>query len=669
MRDSFQNLHALDPPGIGAEPISFQVPWYRRREFLTFIVIFLLFSIAGLAYCFSRTPIFRSSASLALHGDAESNRYWATPGDTASNQNPVSDLQHVTVQSRILSDPHLLQSVWNAIQANGAIRSGAIQNFNALRNMLSVVILPDTNLVELRAEGSTPEILPALINAWIETYRAIRADDIDQSASSTNAALTDQLETLREEINRKRREIEAFRKSHGIMSEVRDENPVLTRLTGLNQALNQANDEAVKAQARLESVQESVARGEAVFLDNSNNAESLAELEKSAELLREQLAKLKQQYTPDYIRLVPDLRAVPEQLRAVEAKIASFGKVDQDRVLSIARQEARAADQKSQSLQRQLDEYKKTAGEFAARFSEYQAKQTQLRDLEERYRATGDKILKTEVRQHRKYPDIEVISEAFLPQQPIRPDYLRDAGITVVSSLILSLLGVWIANFLVPRQAPVPATVTLAGIHLYPDANRSMLAPPLAAPHLGAPPLPYAALAQPIPDELTETELKGLWDSSPLKGRQLIAVLLTGVSADEAARLAPEHFDMDRNQIEIPGDHPRSLAMPDRLKSLFLESENLPAWRMSRQVSSEDLSALLACLATDADLPCERVSPEAIRHTYLMYLVRQGIRLAELSDIAGYIAPSMLAVYRSRSPRGPGKSLNEIDAVHPVIRG
>ncbi|MGH8550083.1 MAG: hypothetical protein ACRERU_16070, partial [Methylococcales bacterium] len=232
-QDPFQNFRALNPPDFLPEAIPTPTPWYRRREFLVFIITFLLVSISGLIYCFSRAPLFRSSAALSLHGDTEMNRYWATPTGTSSNQNPAAENQHMAVQERILTDPHLLQNVWSTIQQKHAIPSDAIRNFSALRDMLSVVSTPDANLVELRAEGTSPEILPILVDIWIDSYRLIRSANVDRSSSSTNAGLTDQLETLKQEIDRKRREIETFRQSHGIMSEVRDENPSLSKLTGL----------------------------------------------------------------------------------------------------------------------------------------------------------------------------------------------------------------------------------------------------------------------------------------------------------------------------------------------------------------------------------------------------------------------------------------------------
>lgn len=668
MQDSFQNVHAINSAGFNSEPLAVLNPWYRRREFRTFIIIFLLFSISGLVYCFSRPAVFRSSASLTLLGETESNRYWSAPEKTRSDEKPESDYQHIAIQSRILTDPRLLQKVWGAIENSATIAPGTIQNFNAMRTMLSVESIPDTKLVELRADGLIPAVLPVLVNSWIETYQSIRSENIDRSASSTNEALTDQLETLKNEISSKRKAIELFRQQHGIMSEVREENPVLSKLTGLNEALNLANEEAVKANSKLESVQDAISRGEPVFLDNTNNSESLAELEKSAQKLREDLAKLEQQYTQNYIRLVPDLRAVPDQLQSVEAKIARMGQVDQERVLSIAQQESRAADQKALRLQRQLAEYRQTASKFTARFSEYKEQQNTLQNLETHYRSTEDKILRTEIRQHQKYPDIEVISEPFLPQQRIAPNYLRDAGIVIATSFLMGLFGVWITNILVPKTVPDSSGITLSGIHMYPDANNPGLPPAMRVPQLaGQQSVP--ALAQPVPRDLTESELQILWDHSPLKGKQLIGVLLSGITIEEAAMIEPEQFDNDRNTIEIPGDNPRSVLLSVGLRVLFGESSTIPAWRNSRETDVDDLSALLACLATDADIPTDIVSPEALRHTYLMFLVRQGVKLSELTEFSGYISPSALAIYRTQSPRGQGKSFDEIDPVHPLLKG
>ncbi len=663
MQDSFENLHKLHSPEYGYEPLA----WYRRREFRIFIVIFLLFSIVGLIVCFSRPPVFRSSATLTLLGDAEIDRYWTSSDINKSGQSIEPENQHIAVQNRILTAPRLLEKLWTAVNDNALIPTGVIAQFNDMRNMLSVESIVNTQLVELRASGSEPEILPVLINAWVDAYRSIRSDNINQTSLLKNEALTDQLNTLKNQVSEKRKAIDLFRQQNEIMSEVRDENPILTQLVGLNKALNKANELALKADAELESIEAAIARGEPVFLDDTNNSESLAELEKSAQKLRERVVRLEKQYTQEYIRLVPDLNAVPEQLKAVEAKIAGMGQVDQGRVLSIARQDARATNKKVRRLQQQLADHKHIASEFTARFSEYKEMQIALQNLEAHYRSTEDKILKTEVRQHQKYPDIEVISKAFLPQQRISPDYPRDAALILVASFLLGLIGVWVANFLVPKEVIASPGITLSGLHMYSDENLAGLPPVMQTPQLPGRPS-ILPLEQSMPEELTDSDLHLFWQQSTARGKQLIGILLSGISIDEAALIETQHIDLQLNTIDIQGDHSRTIEISEGLAELFRQSKNRPAWQSSCGGNVEDLVALLACLATDADMDSHRFSNQALRHSYLLYLVRQGVKLSELADQVGYISPSALTVYRAQSPQGAGKVIGEIDRVHPLLK-
>jgi succinoglycan biosynthesis transport protein ExoP len=62
------------------------------------------------------------------------------------------------------------------------------------------------------------------------------------------------------------------------------------------------------------------------------------------------------------------------------------------------------------------------------------------------------------------------------------------------------------------------------------------------------------------------------------------------------------------------------------------------------------------------------VNSGLLRHTYAAYLVRQGVRLADMGGIIGPIAPAVLREYGRLSPPGPGLPLDRIDPVFPVLR-
>jgi len=63
----------------------------------------------------------------------------------------------------------------------------------------------------------------------------------------------------------------------------------------------------------------------------------------------------------------------------------------------------------------------------------------------------------------------------------------------------------------------------------------------------------------------------------------------------------------------------------------------------------------------------ERITAEAIRHSYIAYLVRQGLRLSDLEQIVGHLEPEVLADYRAYSPPQQGRHLYDIELLHPAL--
>jgi len=86
-------------------------------------------------------------------------------------------------------------------------------------------------------------------------------------------------------------------------------------------------------------------------------------------------------------------------------------------------------------------------------------------------------------------------------------------------------------------------------------------------------------------------------------------------------------------------------------------------------LTKEDLEALIVMAAHDAGLTeANLVSAESIRHCYLVYLVEQGMRLADLETITGPMAPRARAAYAVHAPAGAAVSLDQVETVHPALR-
>jgi len=64
-----------------------------------------------------------------------------------------------------------------------------------------------------------------------------------------------------------------------------------------------------------------------------------------------------------------------------------------------------------------------------------------------------------------------------------------------------------------------------------------------------------------------------------------------------------------------------------------------------------------------------RGDARALRHTYLVYLLRQGIRFADIGRIVGRLPPQELAAYMRYAPSQPRLPLEQIELVLPALRG
>ncbi|MCP4288441.1 MAG: hypothetical protein GY792_29125 [Gammaproteobacteria bacterium] len=254
MQEPLQKVEFLPRPNQ-AEKYRIIPADVRSQRLVVFLLTFVISLAPGLYYIFQRPPVYISSASLLT----------VAPPDL-DQQIAEADLQHVAIQlQRLLSKP-LLDEVVRRLKDEDATNEFTNLSIYQLQSMLSVVPVPETNLVEVRAE------------------------EVRIVSAATTDSLREQYERLDKKTALKREELYRFRKDNEILSIGRDENQVLARLNGLTASLNIASEEEVKAKARLDAIRAAVKRGEAVVPDQDKR--TLAQMEHRAQEMREQLAEL-----------------------------------------------------------------------------------------------------------------------------------------------------------------------------------------------------------------------------------------------------------------------------------------------------------------------------------------------------------------------------------------
>ncbi|MDO8937779.1 MAG: integrase [Methylicorpusculum sp.] len=635
------------PSGI---PTLNQVPWYRSPRLIIFLMVFISSTSISLIYSYNRPAVFQSTATLLTSALAEVDQASKAP-----------DAEHVAIQRQILLSQELLtESIRRLKISHPEIQMDITQ----VHQILQVQPIPETNLVQMRAEGTEPELLPLLINTWIDVYREARATEIEKNKSGTTQKLQEELLALEQKIEATRAELTQFSNQHDIISTGRDENDVLARLKGLTTSLNNASEDEVKAKAKLEAINKAIDEGKVVV--PKQDQANLAALELRLQQLKEKLAEFQKRYTPGFMALQPAIKLIPEEIKKLENEIESKSHFGKQIVHSDAEQEYAAARQTVNVIKEQLNTHKKLAADFSARFTEHERLKTDLEGLEKIYRETQERYVQIETRQYEKYPQVEIVERARLPLQPIKPDYDRDALIAVSGSLLLSLASVWLFDYLTRTQQHQPS-VMISGFGIHQDGRLN---------HLDYQQTPLPSLQQnqnlsltmTHPRELNDSDLKVLFANANSVTQMFIGLLLCGLSLDETAKLKQDDIDYSQNTLTLRGSIPRTISLSSVTKDLVEKLDAFPMINEEPSLSKEELSALISLAAIDAGLSHpEEITAESIRHTYIVYLVKQGLRLGELVNLVGYLPTSDLLNYAGYSPPRPGCGIDEIETIHPVL--
>lgn len=622
-----------------------------------FIFSFLICLAIGLLINYIRPAVYQSSATLLTSA--------VTAVDQRSNE---VDFENVTIQKQKLLGSEILSKTFAQLQTLDGPAQLTNLKQSDIRNMLSVKPIAETNLIEMQAHGDTPEVLPVVINTWIEIYLAVRELSVKNSTDSTVGKVKDELLELNSKIEQARTELDQFRNENDITSMVQEDNELPATHKGLTKALVTANEEFVKSKAKLDSINLAIANGQTVVPDQDQR--SLSNLERRYQELKEQLTDFDKRFTREYMAMQPSLMVLPLQVQELGDEIKNKKHTGQNIVLSQASQEYYAAKQVVEQIKIQLDGHKAKTAKFNSLFSEHQKLIDDLESLEIINRETQDRLVKIESKQYSKYPQVNVIERASLNRDAISPNYNLGALIAFGIALIMGFVTVWTIEFLMRTDKTEQSDFSFNFSPWFGQSQQDKvlvhehIKPALTEQHQNK--LIHTASNQ----KLSVKDLQNLLEKSDPSNQQLILFLLSGVSLDEASELTIDDINIDNSTVQVSGNSVREVKIGTRLSELIKNKLELGAlWDLQSPMTTGDLEAMLFCAKTDAGLSeLESDLADVLRQSYITYLVEQGLRLSLLGSIVGHLTPRQLASYAEYSPAGEGCGLDEIQTIHPVCR-
>ncbi|MGB8433811.1 MAG: tyrosine-type recombinase/integrase [Burkholderiales bacterium] len=622
----------------------------------------------GLAYDFLRPAEYRATARLQIAPASY------LPPATASNLAPQDPTRPFLTEAQALSSRPLLEQVAERLrQAGQDLSALGPDAVTGLQSVLTVTPVPGTNVVELAATGPRPELPTALLVGISDAYREQIKLVFDRESRETSAGVDDEVKSLEAAVAAKRRATEEFRVQNNIVSPEREENAALAKMQGLGKSFKDADERVALAEGKLRALRDAAAAGKSVVRARDNP--TLANLEQRASQLREDFRNMERTYTSDFLAMDPNARALRARLSELERQITAQRAASEQAAFAEAEQELASARETARRLQAEIAAGRRDVGQFAARFEQYKALQSELAQLQSAYQDAMQRKARLEATARARVPTVQVLEQAALPREAWRPLYWRDAAIAVAGSLLLALFAMWIVE-LFNRPEPHPDVVlaqpVFTGALPY-DVRHSLGLVSAEAPALELPERPLLGNSGTLPRELSSDEVLALLRAADSQTRAAMLLLLSGLSPEEALALRWGDVDRTTGEVRVSGGSARTIRLsPSQARWLDGEAGRPDALVLRDSAGQpstiESLSTQLLCAAHDAGLErVEEISPATLRHIYVAFLVRQGIRFADLIQVVGHLPGATLAAYSAVAPEGTRATRESVNYVYPSL--
>jgi uncharacterized protein involved in exopolysaccharide biosynthesis len=593
--------------------------------------------------------------------------------DLKSTPTVGTDATSFLSEVQILTSRPLLEIAFERLREKALTPNLGVDPLSGMQRILRAEPIPGTQIVELTADSHQQALVAPLVNTVIDVYREQRAAAYQGSATSSYSDVRDEIGKLDLEIRAKRQAVDSFRAQYDIVSMEHKENDVLAQIAGLSQSYTEARNRLAKAQAHLQAVRNSIEAGKLVVRPKDDPV--LTDIEQRASVLREQWQELQRRFTPAYLAFDPGAKSLQARLDALESQLKAQRATSARAALAEAQEEVAAAQATTEKLRQDVAENQKHAQEFASHLNEYKALQQDLDHLEGMHRAALDRLTKLQASEKQRAPRIDVLQAASPSVVPYWPDYNRDALIAVAGSVLFGLFAAWVVDFLSgPQQFPAFPNITLQHSWIPMLLGRGGVAPERALTASETARLPAPT---PMPRQLDDAEIAALIAAANKDTRLAVVGLLSGLSAEEVVTLSWEEVDLPDGIIRVASACGRSIPIEDLFRGLLaVQRERQPEatgrvlrGRAGTSVDAQQLRENVQHAAYDAGLDHpQEVTPPALRYTWLVFLLRQGLRAADVAEVAGPVSHEELMASMEIHASKTKQPAHRIDRVLPILR-
>jgi capsular exopolysaccharide synthesis family protein len=292
-----------------------------------------------------------------------------------------------------------------------------------IRGGLSVEPERNTQLVQLSFRAASPELAAKLANAFAESYIDMGVEDRFATAGKASTFLSSQIEKLKEEIQDKETQLQAFSRRSDIVTMDPGANVTLKRLEALNGQYIEAKKMRIEREAQYHETQSGPRESMADSLTTGVVGEQRGQLLK---LEREYESKLKT-YKPDF----PDMVALRTEIEKLRQHLSEVVGEQVDKVKSTALAGYQTALRQEQELEGELNNLKREAIDQNSAAVEYTNLKVEIQTRRDLLDELLRKQSETEVAvrlQDTRQSNIRIIDKAMVPGGPFQPSLRKDVS-------------------------------------------------------------------------------------------------------------------------------------------------------------------------------------------------------------------------------------------------
>jgi uncharacterized protein involved in exopolysaccharide biosynthesis len=641
---------------VAIDPSEFQHKTFQKRKWQVLITTFLLILITANAVIWIQSPIYQSQATLHFSYTSQTKQEFA---ELAQRQ--------ITLHQQRMKSNNVLSFVAKELEQSQML----IIKVQTLFDALVVEASLTGRIITLKANGSDPQILKPIIDAWIKVYLQLVASETQINNTDDLLDVDQQLEFLELKITEQAQLLQSFASHNNITSLERDENRVLSQAKNLGANLDQALAEQAQTQALLDSLVESINNGESIVrpMDNAQ----IDAIKLSLQEVNANLSALSEKYTQAYLERDQAILAQQQKSLQLQALLEEQIKMSQVDYLLDVKRKLSAARGKVEKMNTQLVEQNKLTQVFSQNLEQYKRLDDALKALQNQAQTLKNQQIAQEVSKPFD-AKISLLEPAFIPDFAIGPNYSLNSLISLIAAVIVAVLALLLFSFIFKQNGAassnhfvlMPGQARANDYSIMGSAQNGQLAAP--DPRLSSALVTSASQSLRL---LNIDESQKLFSVANDQGKALIGLILSGVSVDELSLIKKGDCSQDYLMLQINNQFSRIISIQKNLAEVLqalcnnLTNEQT-VW--SNIKSQEDFVQLLVNIGHDAQITFpDQLSLNVLRHTYLTYLASQGARLNDIEQVAGYTSPSDLALYRNVNQQGKLLDLEQVQTEYPFV--